>query len=118
MSYMQANPNWIRRFIYALGALLLTQCAVSAPAQQSQPAARWFILAPPLEGDTAPLSKWHMRGASGTDAVGFQAKELCEDAIENVRNFDRREGLPPKSIYGPTGEYICVSADDPRLKSN
>ena len=77
-----------------------------------------MILARPLEGDTAPLSKWHVRGAGATDAVGFQSKELCEDEIANVREFDRREGLPPKSIFGPTGEYVCVSTDDPRLKSN
>jgi hypothetical protein len=98
----------------AIAALLLFGCG---SYQQPEPAAKWIILAPPTEGDTAPLSKWHGRG-SGPAGVEFQSKELCEDGIANVREFDRREGAPPKSIYGPAGEYVCVSVDDPRLKRN
>jgi hypothetical protein len=85
--------------VFALVALFFNGCA--APPVEPP---KWLIMVPPLEGDTAPLSKWHTR----LD-VTAQSKEVCEDSIASIRKFDRREGLPPASIYGPTGEYVCVA---------
>jgi hypothetical protein len=95
----------------ALGAFLLAGCAPGTDDGIRPP--QWVIMSPPAEGDTAPLTKWKLR-----NVLGFQTKELCEDGIADVRNFDRREGLPPTSIYGSGGEYVCVTRDDSRLAND
>ena len=104
------KPRRAAALAVVIGAIWLAGCATATTLDGP---AKWMILAPPKDGDTAPLSKWRARSV-----VTYQTKELCEDGIESVREFDRREGLPPNSIYGTTGKYLCVENDDPRLKES
>ncbi len=61
---------------------------------------------------TAPLYRW-----TGTGFRTYLSKEDCEVALDQRREFIRREGGPP-TAYQDWSLGQCVSKDDPRLKPN
>ena len=94
--------------------LTISSCSSSTPTQNEF--VHWYMMVPPTGDPTAAsLSHWTRTGVGFRD---FMSKDDCQSAIDNQREFVRREGAPSSANYTDVSLAQCVSEDDPRLKTN
>jgi hypothetical protein len=102
--------------VMTVALLTVSSCSSSTPEQKSY--AHWHMISPPTTPSidpTAPLSRWQ-RTRGYISRNFYESKEDCETALDQLREFVRREG--DAAAYPDAPYAQCVSADDPRLKGN